>query len=328
MFRIVIVCIMFFLFIASSTKADDNIVLNGSFEIIDASGPYGWKVREIGEASLELDDDAYAGEKAMTIETHKTEDAPGKYLSSETGRIVQTIPIVTNSYYLLSFWYKFDHKSGDQLKYYVLGESHYLNSFTKWTKAMKLFKSVNEYRLDLAIELFQRTSKVWIDAVNLMKLKPNTNYLFNPGFDNVRKDGTPVGWIIDVEGSPTIKVENTHIYGDRCLSVEGRPGTNAPEGYPTTDRVSVSQLVPLKINTFYDLTFWYKTTSLSDRFKVELFGKQHYLPDSFEWVRKTITINSKDNDNAVIRFIMEKRTGKVWINNVEFLETLVEEDGK
>ncbi len=329
MYRIVMVFIIIFLLVASSAEAGNNLVLNGSFEITDTTGmPFGWNIQRSGDASLMLDADAYVGEKAMMIETHKTEDAQGNYLSSESGRLVQTISIVPNSHYILSFWYKFDHMSGDSIKYYIFGEANYLRSFTRWTKTMNLFESGNENRLDLTIELFQRTSKVWIDQVNLIKLKPNTNYLSNPGFDDVRKDGTPVGWIIDVQGSPTIKVENTHIYGDRCLSIEGHPGSNAPKGYPTTDRVSVTQPVLLKTNTLYNLTFWYKTTRLSDRFKVEISGESYRLPDSFEWVCKTVTINSKDNDNAIIRFIMEKRTGKVWINDVEFIESPVDEDGQ
>lgn len=325
MLKIAIIFFVFYIYIASSVKAGDNLVLNGSFEITDATGtPFGWKIQRSGDASLTLEEDAYAGEKAFSIETHKTEDAPERYLSSEIGTITQNVPITPQSCYLLSFWYRFDHKSGDELKFYIFGEHNYLSSFTEWTRAMKVFESGSEENLDLMIQLYLCTSKVWIDVVKLIKLKPNTNYLSNPGFDEVRKDGAPVGWKINVEGSPTIKIENTHIYGDRCLSVEGHPGLNAPKGYPTSDRVLVSQPVPLKTNTFYDLSFWYRTTSLSDRFKVEIFGESYSLPDSFEWVRKTITINSKDNDNAVIRFVMEKRTGKVWINNVEFLETIVE----
>ena len=322
MFRIVVVFIIFFLFIASTTKADDNLVINGGFEITDASGPYGWKIQRSGDASIMLEEDAYVGERALTIETHKTEDAPTPYLSKETGTIIQNVPIAPKSRYLLSFWYRFDHKSGDKLKFYIFDEQNYLSSFTKWTRAMKLFDSGSEENFDLKIQLYQRTSKVWIDNVKLIKLSPNTIYLSNPDFDEVRKDGKPIGWTIDMVGSPTIKVENTSIYGDRCLSIEGHATPNAPEDYPTSEVASVYQSVPLKPNTSYNLSFWYRTMGLSAQFEVILFGKQHYLPDtdSFKWVRKTITVNSENHDKTDVKFILWRRIGKVWINNVEFLE--------
>ncbi len=185
---------------------------------------------------------------------------------------------------------------------------------------MKVFESGSGENLDLKIQLYQRTSKVWIDNVELIKLGPNTNYLSNPDFDEVGKDGKPVGWAIDMVDSPTIKVENTSIYGDRCLSIEGHATTNAPEDYPTSEVASVYQTVPLKPDTSYNLSFWYRTTKLSASFKVILFGEQHYLPDSFEWVRKTINANSENHNKTDVKFILWQRIGKVWVNNVEFSE--------
>jgi hypothetical protein len=313
---------MFFLFITSSAKAGDNLVINGGFEIADASGPYGWKIQRSGDTRILLEEDAYVGGRALAIETHKTEDAPAPYLSKEVGTIIQNVPITPKSRYLLSFWYRFDHKSGDTLKFYIFDEHNYLSSFTKWTHAMKVFESGSEKSLDLKIQLYRRTSKVWIDNVKLIKLRPNTNYLSNPTFDEVRKDGTPVGWTIDMVGTPTIKVENTSTYGDRCLSIEGHATLNAPGDYPTSEVASVYQSVPLKPDTSYNLSFWYRTTRLSAPFEVILFGKNHYLPDtdSFKWVRKAITVNSENHDKTVVKFILWQRIGKVWINNIELVE--------
>ncbi len=320
MFRIAVVFIMFFLFIASSAKAGDNLVINGSFEIADATGPYGWKIQRSGDTRILLEEDAYVGGRALTIETHNTEDAPAPYLSKEVGTISQNVPITPKSRYLLSFWYRFDHKSEDTLKFYIFDEHNYLSSFTEWTRAMKMFESGSEKSLDLKIQLYQRTSKVWIDNVELIKLRPNAIYLSSPNFDEVGKDGKPVGWTIDTVGSPTIKVENTSTYGDQCLSIEGHATTNAPEDYPTSEVASVYQTVPLKPDTSYNLSFWYRTTSLSAPFEVILFGKNHYLPDSFEWVRKTINVNSENYDKTDVKFFLFRRIGEAWVNNVEFLE--------
>ncbi len=320
MFRFVVVFIVFFLFIASSAKAGDNLVINGSFEIADATGPYGWKIQRFGDTRIMLEEDAYVGERALTIETHKTEDAPEGYLSSEVGTIIQNIAIESKSRYSLSFWYRFDHKSEDTLKFYIFDEHNYLSSFTKWTRAVKLFESGSEENLELMIHLYRRTSKVWIDNVKLIELRPNTNYLSNPDFDEVRKDGTPVGWTIDMVGSPTVKVENTSTYGDRCLSIEGHATPNAPEDYPSSEVASVYQSVPLKLNTSYNLSFLYRTMKLSAQFEVILFGKNHYLPDSFEWVRKTINVSSENHDKTDVKFILWQRIGKVWVNNVELVE--------
>ncbi|MFQ5787923.1 MAG: hypothetical protein ACE5H1_08065 [Thermodesulfobacteriota bacterium] len=320
MFRFVVVFIVFFLFIASSTRAGDNLVINGSFEIADASGPYGWKIQRSGDTRILLEEDAYVGGRALTIETHKTEDEPTEYLSKEVGTIIQNIPITPKSRYLLSFWYRFDHKSEDTLIFYIFGKPNYLGSFTKWTRAMKVFESGSGKNLDLMIKLYRRTSKVWIDNVKLIKLRPNAIYLSNPNFDEVGKDGKPVGWAIDIVGSPTIKVENTSIYGDRCLSIEGHATPNASENYPTSDAATVYQSVPLKPNKSYNLSFWYRTTKLSAPFKVILFEKQHYLPDSFEWVRKTINVNSESHDKTAVKFSLYRRIGKVWVNDVELVE--------
>ncbi|MFQ5787026.1 MAG: hypothetical protein ACE5H1_03515, partial [Thermodesulfobacteriota bacterium] len=284
MLKFVVVFIMFFTFISSSIKADDNLVINGGFEITDVSAPYGWKIQRFGEVSILLDEDAYVGERALTIETHKTEDAPAPYLSKEIGTIIQNVYIAPKSRYLLSFWYRFDHRSEDALIFYIFGKPNYLKSFAKWTRVMKMFESGSKENLDLTIQLYRRSSKVWIDNVKLVKLTQNTNRLSNPDFDEIRKDGTPVGWAIDTVGSPTIKVENTSIYGDRCLSVECHATTNVPEDYPTSEVVRVYQSIPLKPNTVYSLSFWYRTTRLSNRFKVEIFGEPFKLPDNFDWV--------------------------------------------
>jgi len=74
-------------------------------------------------------------------------------------------------------------------------------------------------------------------------------------------------------------------------------------------------------NTSYDLTFWYQTKDLSHVFKVGLFGKQHFLPHGGTWGRKLITINSGDKDMTEIKFILYQRTGKAWVDHVEFSES-------
>jgi len=305
----------------SSVQAKDNHVINGGFEETKTSGmSTGWKIQRSGKASLVLDEDAYAGERAMTIETHETPGGSDPYLSTEIGRIVQNIPIEQKSYYLLSFWYRFDRVSADELKFFVFGKPTYLRSTTEWTRVMKLFESGYEYSLDLIIELYRRTSKVWIDEVNLLQLRPTTNYLFNSDFEEVKKDGAPVGWTIYTVGSPTVKLENTAFYGDRCLSMEGHPTPKPPPNYPTTETAVISQAVLLKRNVLYDLTFWYRTEKLSDVFKAELLKKQHFLPHNSNWTRKVLTINSKNIDKTVVKFILYQRTGKVWIDHVEFSE--------
>ena len=314
---------LFSLFMVPSIEAEDNLVINGGFEKTNAAGvPIGWQIQKIGGAIISLDGDSYSGEKAILIDTY---EAPGQFgpdVSSKIGQIIQQIPIEPKSYYLMNFWYKFDHVSEDELKYIVFDKPTYLRSATKWTRAMKLFESGYEYDLDLIIELYRRTSKVWIDEVRLMPLTSTTNYLFNPDFEEVRKDGTPTWWTINKAGSPMIKVENAALYGDRCLSMEGHPTLNPPKNYPTSETAVVSQAVPLKHNTLYDLIFWYQTKNLSDVFKVELLGKQYFLPHNANWTRKVITINSGNNDKTDVKFILYQRTGKVWVDHVEFSEAL------
>lgn len=316
---IVSVIIVFVAFV----HATDNLVVNGSFEITAASGmPLGWKRQKSGNATLSLDQTSYLGSNAMTLETHESYDAPEPYMSSEVAGIVQTIPIKPKSHYLLSFWYKFDRTSTDELKFFVFGEPDYLPSSMEWRRAIKLFESGHQHSLDLLIQIYRRTSKVWIDEVTLTEVAPITNYLANGCFEAVREDNTPAGWTVTKVGSPTVDIEASGLYGARCLTLKGHPTSDSPPNYPTSEIARVAQAVPLKQSTPYTLSFWYRTKDLSDLFKIEILNEQYYLNHSTEWAREVINIHSGDRRETVVKFLLYRRTGEVWVDHVDFSEAI------
>lgn len=82
---------------------EDNLLFNGSFELVDDDGmPQGWYteayIKDDGYTAYGISDDAYEGEQCVAINNFGLNDA----------RFAQTVDVIPSSLYCLSGWIKVD----------------------------------------------------------------------------------------------------------------------------------------------------------------------------------------------------------------------------
>ncbi|MCF6156670.1 MAG: DUF4091 domain-containing protein [Candidatus Brocadia sp.] len=137
------------------------------------------------------------------------------------------------------------------------------------------------------------------------------NLLQNSGFEQIDRNGKPIGWGVGLGKNGRFKITN------ECC--EGKQGFFM-ENFALGDEVTIVQHVQVKPHTEYVFTFMAKADSMQE-LKYTVFGKTSYHPAYPFWHEVKEVYNSGDLNTANIIITLINREGmKAWIDNVCFEE--------
>lgn len=148
--------------------------------------------------------------------------------------------------------------------------------------------------------------------VNKGILAEEANLIKNPGFEeDADNDGKPDGWFCwRGEGAPVFTLKEGGHSGKLAMTIEGKENDYGVVG---------QEDIPLKPNTDYTVSFWYKV-SMSDyqNMGYEFLGEKTELSSrATEWTNVTKTKNSGEKTKGNIEFRIYHRNNTLWIDDVE-----------
>lgn len=139
------------------------------------------------------------------------------------------------------------------------------------------------------------------------------NLVQNPGFEiDSDGNGKPDDWELSEERGGVGKLEEGGHEGKYGM-VFDCPGGEA-DCYFT-------QKIPLKPNTDYTVSFWYKTKRDDPWGKLVIFlGKEMPLRDALGWTKYVFTLNSGDKTESDLQFCLYHRNAMFYIDEVKVEE--------
>lgn len=151
-------------------------------------------------------------------------------------------------------------------------------------------------------------------------LAEEDNLIKNPGFEeDADNDGKPDNWSYWTgEGSPIFGLKEGGHSGKLAVTIEGK----------TNDYGVVVQEFPVKPNTNYTVTFWYKV-SQSDyqTMEYEFLGERLEISSrATDWTKVTRIKDSGEKTKGNIEFRFYHRNNTLWIDDVEVQEVEMKED--
>jgi len=307
-----------------------NLVQNPGFEMnSNADGvPDSWKLNAIKGGKGKIEPGGHEGKYAMVF------DCAGGEADCYFN---QKITIKPNTDYTLSFWYKTERKPSWGSIVIFLGKEKPLRTAVNWTKQVITLNSGTKTETDLQFVLYHRNARFYIDEVKLEEgkeatpfskeatpaispvskkpastvspAKSSANLVQNPGFEtDSNGDGVPDGW------------EYTQRTGGTCTLIKGGHGGKScvvARGTGGTSEAWITQMIEVKPNTDYVLTFWYKTDRTGGGNMYAGLDKDKTVPNATEWTKHTKQVNSGGKNQMKVLFLLYRRSNSYYIDDVQ-----------